>query len=36
MRPGTIDTLVTDSQAPVELVEAFRARDLEVIIAQTQ
>ncbi len=28
-----VDTIVTDSSAPQELVEAFRARQLQVIVA---
>jgi DeoR/GlpR family transcriptional regulator of sugar metabolism len=30
----SIDTIVSDSSAPVDLVEALRARGLEVVIAQ--
>ena len=30
---SSVDTIVTDSAAPQDLVEALRARDLEVIVA---
>jgi len=32
----SIDTIVTDSSAPKELVEALRTRDLEIVVAANE